>query len=113
VSPGFAWGLVAGLAAAALFGVAAVAQAHAQMGEAGRAREPLARGKQSVLDMKEPALSRGLALVAVAEAWLGDASAALGTAGRLPEDARASVIAEWCFLLADRYFQCRRNMNSS
>jgi drug/metabolite transporter (DMT)-like permease len=29
VSPGFAWGLVAGLAAAALFGVAAVVQAHA------------------------------------------------------------------------------------
>ena len=29
MSPGFAWGLVAGLAAAALFGVAAVAQAHA------------------------------------------------------------------------------------
>ena len=29
MNPGFAWGLVAGLAAAALFGVAAVAQAHA------------------------------------------------------------------------------------
>jgi drug/metabolite transporter (DMT)-like permease len=29
VNPGFVWGLVAGLAAAALFGVAAVAQAHA------------------------------------------------------------------------------------
>jgi drug/metabolite transporter (DMT)-like permease len=29
VNPGFAWGLVAGLAAAALFGVGAVAQAHA------------------------------------------------------------------------------------
>ena len=37
MNPGFVWGLVAGLAAAALFGVAAVAQAHAVRRQSHRA----------------------------------------------------------------------------
>jgi drug/metabolite transporter (DMT)-like permease len=50
MNPGFAWGLVAGLGAAALFGVGAVAQAHAVRRQDERAHGLLAFVRTSVRD---------------------------------------------------------------
>jgi drug/metabolite transporter (DMT)-like permease len=63
VSPGFGWGLAAGLAAAVLFGVAAVAQAHAV-----RRQESRAHG---LLDFVRASLRDPLTLGVVAAYLLG------------------------------------------